>query len=550
MTAPPAGAPPAPPPEEEEHTFHAPGWPGGEPEQIRQAADHWDGVADAIQAMVDTLRFNVDAYGASWSGDAKDSFVTEWTGLATGIDKAIPELRTMATNMRTAADDIEHAREEYKRVLVEIGVSIALGVAFSFVTFGGSGAAAGAMATANLARAALLAKDAALAARAAMLVASGLARTLAVEFTINFATDMGAQIAANTVVDGPGDAFDDLNYRNALLAAGISAGQVARLSSAGQFISAAALATLAGAGQAAKGVAARPLIMSGIDPVSILFAATSGMSAGMRNSSSTAKNVVEVGGSSDEARIPPAPTPPPHDSGSAPWGSQPLYSRGDDVAFVEVVKAAATAADARGYTNAARHLRHYLNNTGAPLSVNPDLIARDNPEYRTSVYEQLHQEVEHLISEARTNGRYGQPLQFQSGWKGPYLTGDWFLALGGVQHAVTGYVIVHEGIPPQAEVHYREHVYDRYNWDGQKETAIGPVTISDRRMGGLQTAGLAKEYDIIGSSTERTETVVLDSTAAWAESPLVAEERTDQRLDVRRDQQSGPSRISAEGSPR
>jgi hypothetical protein len=69
-----------------------------------------------------------------------------------------------------------------------------------------------------------------------------------------------------------------------------------------------------------------------------------------------------------------------------------------------VAKAAATAADSLGYTNAARHLRHYLNNSGSDLTVNPKQIARDVPQFGKSVEQQLQNEVNFIVQKAAVGG--------------------------------------------------------------------------------------------------------------------------------------------------
>jgi hypothetical protein len=105
-------------------------------------------------------------------------------------------------------------------------------------------------------------------------------------------------------------------------------------------------------------------------------------------------------------------------------------------------------------------------------------------------------------------------VQFQSDWNGPYIgpedSKDWFYAMGGIQQSVTGVVTVHPPTEPGGEptvtVDYQTHVFDRYNWDGNKTTTFDVpgtdgVTISDERMGALHTAGLAKEYNISGSGS-------------------------------------------------
>lgn len=231
-------------------------------------------------------------------------------------------------------------------------------------------------------------------------------------------------------------------------------------------------------------------------------------------------------GCSPEAN-PGYPAKPQTDPGAGVHGSQPWYARGDDVAFEQVANAASAAADALGYTNAARHMNHYLGNSGDDLTVDPARIARDVPEFSQSVQQQLDAQVNAAIEQAVADGCYGEPIAFDSGWQGFYINkdmnADWFYAMGGIQHSVTGTVVVQPGDPPTAEVSYQAHVFDRYNWDGGKKTPIGPVTITDKQMGELHTAGLAQEYDIVGSTDETTYTATYDPAGGSTGNPGIPE---------------------------
>lgn len=47
---------------------------------------------------------------------------------------------------------------------------------------------------------------------------------------------------------------------------------------------------------------------------------------------------------------------------------------------------------------------------------------------------------------------------------------------------------------------YKVYGNDRYNWDGGKATKIGPITITDTQMQELHETGLAREYNLRGST--------------------------------------------------
>jgi uncharacterized protein YukE len=205
------------------------------------------------------------------------------------------------------------------------------------------------------------------------------------------------------------------------------------------------------------------------------------------------------------------PGPPPNpktDAGAGEHGSDPWYTRADDLIYEELAYNAATIADAAGWTHAAKHLNHYLNNSGDTITVNPDEMMRDAGQFRAEVDKTVTNEMRRIAAEAEANGTYGKPVQFGTDWKGHYISkgenADWFYAMGGVRYAVTGEATVHPpehpGGEPRVEMQYKTHVFDRYNWDGGKSTDIGPITITDDKMAELHRAGVAQEYDITGST--------------------------------------------------
>lgn len=214
-----------------------------------------------------------------------------------------------------------------------------------------------------------------------------------------------------------------------------------------------------------------------------------------------------VGKATPSPGLPGMPPLPPVDKGQAPHGSQPWYSRLDDVAVKELIEEAANGADAKGWSHAATNLRHYLGNSGEDFEMNPDELARDDERFATLVQQQVDQEVRSIATEAAASGAYGRPVQFQTTWDDhtvdPELE-DWFYATGSLDYASSGVVTVHppetQGGEPRVTVDYQNHVFDRYNWDGSKATEIMGFTVTDQQMGELHTAGLAQEYNLVGST--------------------------------------------------
>ncbi|MGH3924193.1 MAG: hypothetical protein ACRDTT_15235, partial [Pseudonocardiaceae bacterium] len=68
-----------------------------------------------------------------------------------------------------------------------------------------------------------------------------------------------------------------------------------------------------------------------------------------------------------------------------------------------------------GWTHAAAHLRHYLDNSGGDLEVSPDQMMRDVDRFRGEVDKTTAAEMRRIAAEAEANGTYGKPIQFSSG---------------------------------------------------------------------------------------------------------------------------------------
>lgn len=215
-----------------------------------------------------------------------------------------------------------------------------------------------------------------------------------------------------------------------------------------------------------------------------------------------------AGVGTDKPGIPGPPENPPVDGGAGKHGSDPWYTRGDDLITKGLARDAAAVADTIGWTHAAKHLNHYLDNSGDDMKVNPDEMMRDAGGFRDQVDKTTAAEMRRIAEEAKANGTYGKPVQFNTGWKGYYIgpeqSKDWYYAMGGVQYAVSGVATVHPpdhpGGEPKIEMDYKTHVFDRYNWDHGKSTDIGPFTITDDQMAEMHRAGVAQEYNITGST--------------------------------------------------
>ena len=97
------------------------------------------------------------------------------------------------------------------------------------------------------------------------------------------------------------------------------------------------------------------------------------------------------------------------------------------------------------------------------------------------------------------------------------------------------------GGEPQIRVDHQLHIFDRYNWDKGKAVGLGPIEVTDEQLQELHRAGLAREYEIHGSSSSVSSSRDLPHPGeAAGGDPPQAGEREGGRADPGRDR--GPSR--------
>ncbi|MFF2726980.1 hypothetical protein ACFVS9_03630 [Streptomyces sp. NPDC058008] len=176
----------------------------------------------------------------------------------------------------------------------------------------------------------------------------------------------------------------------------------------------------------------------------------------------------------------------------------------------------AEAADWTGDSDAARHMAHYLGNSGTDMDLPVDTTMSDVPGFRDHIENGIREKQdtwrEEALAEFGRNG--GQPvsMQVETGNRDFSFTKDvsenWFYAVGSTRSNVTGVVTV---VPdasgrPQVGLDYQANAWDRYNWDEDKGVTIdlpwgSDMSIPDGQMARLHTTGIAQEFDMAGSSS-------------------------------------------------
>jgi hypothetical protein len=165
----------------------------------------------------------------------------------------------------------------------------------------------------------------------------------------------------------------------------------------------------------------------------------------------------------------------------------------------------AAAAEKMGMPNAARHMRHYLNNGGKPLVVNVDSMLQAVPDFRKGVRRAIEdwtiENITSINSLAPGASRAMVTPRVTNVYIGPSESKDWYYAVGGFAYWLTG--TLSRKPNGQMTIVYKVHVFDRYNWDKGKFVEIVGRRVEDKTLGELHKAGLAKEYEVNGVSRGR-----------------------------------------------
>ncbi|MGW7053597.1 hypothetical protein [Streptomyces sp. NPDC054887] len=165
-----------------------------------------------------------------------------------------------------------------------------------------------------------------------------------------------------------------------------------------------------------------------------------------------------------------------------------------------------------GGPQSAKHMLHYLSNTGEPLDIDVDALMGDLPDMNRNVEAQLAENAPNWEAQALAEyERTGKPVKYvqQTGWQGwtAEKDPDWYHAVGSFHYNTVAQVEVVPGPDgePRTTIRYQTHVYDRYNWDANKATPVPAMgNVSDAQMARLHQSGQAREYDMGGQSEVRT----------------------------------------------
>lgn len=177
-----------------------------------------------------------------------------------------------------------------------------------------------------------------------------------------------------------------------------------------------------------------------------------------------------------------------------------------------------------GMTDAAKHMRHYLDNSGEDLDLPVDRMLSSEDKYRQHIEGEINREMpnwhKQALAEFEKSG--GKPVSIPVETKTEdysFQSDNWYYAVGSARTNASGVLTVEPGSDgqPQINLKYQVNTWDTYNWDAGKKVNVGPIAIPDSEMGRLHAVGLAQEFDMRGSSSIQ-EVEVKDSAAVDVES--------------------------------
>jgi hypothetical protein len=163
---------------------------------------------------------------------------------------------------------------------------------------------------------------------------------------------------------------------------------------------------------------------------------------------------------------PPPPPPEPRGDGAGAYNSS-VPNSADRFSKDKITWAADEFGD--DWPNARRHLRQYLSNTGDDLYVDVDGLTDS---VSSLEYGAKYRKVEWGQRTFRKiRGKTGIKM-FTMPWEviAPKMNTDWYYALGAFSYSVTGRVTKYSA--NNGTLEYVVHIFDRYNWDGDKAVTI------------------------------------------------------------------------------
>jgi len=186
-----------------------------------------------------------------------------------------------------------------------------------------------------------------------------------------------------------------------------------------------------------------------------------------------------------------------HDPGSGIWGSTP--KQGTYSALRASIYASLPVAFAAIGDDAAKHMKHYLDNSGNPYTIDLEGMVTEVPSARKRYEDEVAQAKEfvEMLGVGTWDIRSKTP---ELGYNRKDQNRNWYFAIGGyVTWGIGRAVVSGSGPGPTLDLDFEYRFYDRYNWDKGKAVTFAGITVTDKFMGEFHRQGLAQEFDCFGS---------------------------------------------------
>ena len=185
------------------------------------------------------------------------------------------------------------------------------------------------------------------------------------------------------------------------------------------------------------------------------------------------------------------------DAGAGPWNSKPkeVLMRVKKAGIIEILGPAYVIIG----DDAVKHMAHYLNNSGKPLTIDLEGMVAEVPSAKLR-FETEVERIKQYVQQLPPGTFNVTSTHAVNGYNRKSESTNWFFAVGGYSVWTKGKAtITGSGPGHDCKLELQYKFYDRYNWDGGKKVTIAGIDISDEAMGEFHREGLAQEYDEIGS---------------------------------------------------
>lgn len=126
-------------------------WAVGDPEQMRATGEGWEEVAKWLDQVAEAEKKRAEATSAVWTGKAGDAFRNQINEFSGGVEALAEDIRGLKSTLETIAELFDMFVEFVIQILTELIIGLIVqwlaALAASWITAGGSVAAAGATTT-------------------------------------------------------------------------------------------------------------------------------------------------------------------------------------------------------------------------------------------------------------------------------------------------------------------------------------------------------------------------------------------------------------------